>query len=61
MNRLQKTAAAFVAFTITLAGATFATAPLALVDLRPAASHHGVPSLAQTATASKGTPRLRHG
>jgi hypothetical protein len=61
MNRIQKTAAAFMALTITLVGATLATAPLALADVRPAALHHVISSLAQSATASKGTPRLRHG
>jgi hypothetical protein len=61
MNRLQKTAAAFMALTITLVGATLATAPLALADVRPAALHHGMSSIAQSPTASKGTPSLRHG
>jgi hypothetical protein len=61
MNRLQKTATAFMALTITLVGAILATAPLALVDLEPVALHHGMTSLAQTPTASNGTPSLRHG
>ena len=61
MNRIQKAAAAFMALSITLVGATLVTAPLALADLRPAASHHGVSSIAQTPTASQGTPSLRHG
>ena len=60
MNRIQKTAAAFMALTITLVGATLATAPLALADLRPAGLHQGMSSIAQT-SAPKGTPRLRHG
>ena len=60
MNRIQKAATAFMALSITLVGAALVTAPLALADLRPAGLHHGMPSIAQT-TASKGTPRVRHG
>ena len=61
MNTIQKAATAFMALTITLVGATLATAPLALADLRPAALHQGTSSVAQSPTASKGTPSLRHG
>ena len=61
MNRIQKAAIAFVALSITSVGATLVTAPLALADLRPAAPHHDVSSIAQTPTASKGNPVLRHG
>jgi len=60
MNRIQKAATAFMALSITLVGAALVTAPLALADLRPAGLHHGMSSIAQT-TASKATPRLRHG
>ena len=60
MNRLQKAATAFMALTITLVGATLATAPLALADMRPAASHH-VTSVAHSPTAAIGTQSLRQG
>lgn len=39
MNRMQKAAAAIMAVTITLAGATFVTAPLALANVRSVAIH----------------------
>jgi hypothetical protein len=42
MNRLQKAAAAAIALAITLAGATLATAPLALADIHAQASHRVV-------------------
>ena len=61
MNRIQKAATAFMALTITLVGATLATAPLALADMHPAALHHVVSSLAQNATPSTGTSSLRQG
>lgn len=61
MNTIQKAATAFMALTITLVGATLATAPLALADLRPAALHHGISSIAQGPTVSMGTRTLRQG
>lgn len=61
MNRIQKAATAFVALTITLVGATLATAPLGLVDVRPAVLHQGKSSIAQSSTASMGTVGLRRG
>ena len=61
MNRIQKTAAAFMALTITLVGATLATAPLALAGVRPAALHHVISSLAQSPTASLVTSSVRQG
>lgn len=61
MNRIQKTATAFMALTITLVGATLATAPLALADVRPAALHHVVSSLAQSTTVSPVTSSVRQG
>ena len=61
MNRIQKTATAFMALTITLVGATLATAPLALADVRPATLHHVVSSLAQNTTASTVTSGMRQG
>ena len=61
MNRLQKAATAFMALTITLVGATLATAPLALADMRPAGLHHAISSLVQTAPASLGTQSSRQG
>ena len=61
MNRIQKAASAFMALTITLVGATLVTAPLALADIRPAALHHVMSSLAQSATVSTGTSSLRQG
>jgi hypothetical protein len=39
MNRIQKAATAFIALTITLAGAILVTAPLALADSHWAVSH----------------------
>lgn len=62
MNRIQKATTAFVALTITLAGATFVTAPLALADLRPAALQQGMSSVARSpAAATAATRTLRHG
>ena len=61
MNRIQKAASAFMALTITLVGATLVTAPLALADIRPAALHHVMSSLARSATVSTGTSSLRQG
>lgn len=62
MNRIQKATTAFVALTITLAGATFVTAPLALADLQPAAFHQGMSSVAQSpAVSTAATRTLRHG
>jgi len=52
MNRIQKTATAFMALTITLVGATLATAPLAFADVRPASLHHVMSSLTQSTTVS---------
>lgn len=59
MNTIQKAATAFMALTITLVGATLATAPLALADVHSAALHQGMSSLVQTA--SLGTPGSRQG
>ena len=42
MNRIQKAAAAAIALTITLAGAVFVTAPMALADMQPLAFHQDV-------------------
>lgn len=42
MNPFQKAAAAVIALAITLVGATFVTAPLALADVHPLASHQAV-------------------
>lgn len=61
MNRIQKAVTVFVALTITLVGATLATAPLGLVDVRPAASHQGKSSFAQSATAWMGAMGSRRG
>lgn len=61
MNRIQKTATAFVAIAVTLVGATLVTAPLTLADIGPAVSSHGTSSVAQRPTASIGAAALRHG
>jgi hypothetical protein len=61
MNRIQKATTAVVALTITLAGATFVTAPLALADLRPPALHQGISSVAQSPAVSMATRSLRRG
>lgn len=42
MSRIQKAAAAVMALTITLAGAAFVSAPMALADMRTPAFHHAV-------------------
>ncbi|MDE2262632.1 MAG: hypothetical protein KGL45_08930 [Gammaproteobacteria bacterium] len=42
MNRIQKATAAVIALTITLAGAAFVTAPMALADMQPRAFHQEV-------------------
>ena len=47
MNRIQKAATAFVALSVTLVGATLVTAPLLLVDIRPAALQQATSSVAQ--------------
>lgn len=45
MNRMQKAAAAVIALTITLAGAAFVTAPMALADMQPLAFHQELSAL----------------
>jgi hypothetical protein len=42
MNRMQKAAAAVVAFAITLVGSVCVTAPMALADVQPLALHQAV-------------------
>lgn len=42
MNRIQKLLAALTALTVTLVGAGLVTAPMALADMQPAATHYGV-------------------
>jgi hypothetical protein len=61
MNRIQKTATAVMALVITLVGATLATAPLALADIRPATMHYAISSLAQSLTVSTATVSVRQG
>lgn len=62
MNRLQKAAAAVVAFTITLAGAAFVTAPMALADMQPLAVHQSsFVVLAKIDNYYKGVTGTRHG
>lgn len=61
MNTIQKAATAFMALTITLVGATLATAPLALADIHPVALHHVTSPLAQSATPSTATLNVRQG
>jgi hypothetical protein len=61
MNRIQKAATAFVSLTITFVGATLATAPLALTDIRPAVLRYGISSVAQSPAAPLGSPGLRQG
>jgi acetoin utilization deacetylase AcuC-like enzyme len=58
MNSIQKAATAFMALTITLVGATLATAPLALADIRPAV-HHAMSSVAQAPTVAVRCQSLR--
>jgi hypothetical protein len=62
MNRIQKAAAAVVALTITLAGAAFVTAPMALADMQPLAMHQGVSVVvAKIDNYYKGVTGTRHG
>lgn len=61
MNRIQKAVAAFVALTITLLGAAFVTAPMALADMQPAAVHQTVSAPCVQPNSSIGTSSLRHG
>jgi hypothetical protein len=42
MNRIRKVVAALVALTVTLVGAALVTAPMALADMQPAATHYGM-------------------
>lgn len=61
MNRIQKAAAAVAAFTITLAGAAFVTAPMALADVQPVAMHQSVSVVAKIDNYYKGVTASRHG
>lgn len=62
MNRIQKAAAAVVAFTITLAGAAFVTAPMALADVQPLGAHQSVSVVvAKIDNYYKGVAGRRHG
>ena len=61
MNRIQKAVAAVVALTITLVGAAFVTAPMALADMRPIASHRVMSVPCAPFNASAQAPSLRHG
>lgn len=62
MIRIQKAAAAVIALTITLAGAAFVTAPMALADMQPLAFHQEVSaSHAQLAGHSTVKASSRHG
>ena len=60
MSRLQKAAAALIALTVTLAGATFATAPLALADVHALASHRVVSVSSPAPATSESMPRVQH-
>lgn len=61
MNRIQKAAAAAIALTITALGAAFVTAPMALADMQPAASHQAVSvAYAQPASSTR-APASRRG
>jgi len=61
MNRIQKAVAAFVALTITLLGAAFVTAPMALADMQPIATHQAVSISCAQPRSSTATTSLRHG
>lgn len=58
MNRIQKATAAAVALAITLAGAAFVTAPMALADVQPLASHQSVNSLSRSAAYERALVRI---
>ncbi|HEV7138955.1 MAG TPA: hypothetical protein VGN43_20125 [Steroidobacteraceae bacterium] len=62
MNRIQKATAAAIALTITLAGAAFVTAPMALADMQPLAFHQEISMLrANLAGHPKVMVTSRHG
>lgn len=61
MNRIQKAAAATIALAITLAGAAFVAAPMALADIHTLTMHQAT-SISRTQTNSvMRTSSLRHG
>jgi len=61
MNRIYKAAAAFMALIITLAGAAFVSAPMALADMRPVAIHQAMTAPCVQPNSSMATTALRHG
>lgn len=61
MNRIQKPVAAVIALTITLLGAAFVTAPMALADMQPIALHQAASVPCVQPNSSIRTPGLRHG
>lgn len=61
MNRIQKAVAAVTALTITLLGAAFVTAPMALADMQPMALHQAASVPCVQPNSSLGSPSLRHG
>ena len=61
MNRIQKAVAAVTALTITLLGAAFVTAPMALADMQPTALHQAASVPCVQPNSSLGSSSLRHG
>lgn len=61
MNRIQKAVAAAIALTITALGAAFVTAPMALADMQPAASHQAASVACAQSASSTRAPGSRHG
>lgn len=61
MNRIQKAAAAAMSLAITLVGAAFVTAPMALADIHTIAMHQGTSVSYRESNSSMRTSSLRHG
>lgn len=61
MNRIQKAAAAAMALAITLAGAAFVTAPMALADIHTIPMHQGTTVPYAQSNSSTRASGLRHG
>lgn len=61
MNRIQKAAAAAMALVITLAGAAFVSAPMALADIHAVPMHQGASVPYAQSNSSMRASSLRHG
>ncbi len=61
MNRIQKAFAAALALAITLVGAAFVSAPMALADVQTTACHQSTSAACAQPNSSAHTSALRHG